>query len=550
MDLERAHEIARRKGANPIVCWIARILLWPVFLLYFRFERHGREHIPREGPLLFAANHRSFSDPFFIGICIRRPLRYVAKVELFDKRWKARLLVALGAFPVRRGESDEMAMETARIILEQGGVVGIFPEGTRVRPGPLGEPKSGVGRLALQTGAPIVPVAITGTEDIRDGWRIRPRKVRLRFGRALTFPRPVDRPATLSLAREVTSRAWSCVNLQWEWLGGMAPIRTAAVVGAGSFGTAAAMVLARGGAAVELGCRTREQAQALARTRRNERYLPGAELAPAITPVPLEKIDLSEAELVCLAVPARALPGAIRAIAPRLRQGAGVLILSKGLIAHGGELPSEHVARVIGRRPVACLGGPGHAAEVVGGLAGLVVASGDRAFAARVAQLVRSAGLECERSDDVVGVQLAGCAKNAAALATGAALSSGANGAGMAAGRVYEECYALARARGATAESFAGLAGAGDLVATVLAPGSRNRRAGELLAGGATTAEIERSLGQAAEAIDLVPLLAGAMRREGIKAPATTRLAALIAERGLPRAEPQRTGVGATAHVA
>ena len=88
--------------------------------------------------MLLASNHRSFSDPFLIGICLRRPLHFVAKRELFDKRWKARLLLALGAFPIDRGESDELAMETARIILERGGAVGIFPEGTRVRPGPLG----------------------------------------------------------------------------------------------------------------------------------------------------------------------------------------------------------------------------------------------------------------------------------------------------------------------------------------------------------------------------------------------------------------------------
>src|SRR5919197_1502231 len=253
MDLARAHQIARERGPIPVVYWIVRGILQPFFLVYFRLRRIGMEHIPSDGPVLIAANHRSFSDPFMIGLCLRRPLRFVAKIELFDKRWKAWLLLALGAFPIRRGEADEQAMETARVILEQGGVVGIFPEGTRVRPGPLGEPKRGVGRLALETGAPIVPIAISGTEDIRAGWRIRPRKVRLRFGRALTFPRPIDQPTTVSLAREITSRAWTCVALQWEWLGGMAPIRTAAVVGAGSFGTAAAMVLARGGATVDLG---------------------------------------------------------------------------------------------------------------------------------------------------------------------------------------------------------------------------------------------------------------------------------------------------------
>ena len=216
MDLERAHQIARERGPIPIVYWIVRAILQPFFRVYFRLSRVGREHIPAHGPVLLAANHRSFSDPFMIGLCLRRPLHFVAKVELFDKRWKAWLLLALGAFPIRRGESDEQAMETARLILERGGAVGIFPEGTRTRPGPLGEPKRGVGRLALETGAPIVPVAIMGTEDIRKGWLIRPRRVTVRCGRALTFPRPLDREPRYGLAQEIANRVWSCVALQWE----------------------------------------------------------------------------------------------------------------------------------------------------------------------------------------------------------------------------------------------------------------------------------------------------------------------------------------------
>jgi glycerol-3-phosphate dehydrogenase (NAD(P)+) len=267
MDLERAHRIARERGTNPIVYWAVRAVLQPFFRLYFRFRRIGTEHIPSEGPVLLACNHRSFSDPFFLGLCLHRPLRFVAKIELFDKRWKAWLLLALGAFPIRRGESDEESMETARIILEQGGAVGIFPEGTRVRPGPLAEPKRGIGRLALETGAPVVPVAIIGTEDIRRGWRIRPRRVSIRSGQALTFPRPADGVATAHLAKEITARIWPCVQLQWEWLGGIAPIRTAAVVGAGSWGTAVASLLADAGVTVQLGCRAPAQRTVSARRR-------------------------------------------------------------------------------------------------------------------------------------------------------------------------------------------------------------------------------------------------------------------------------------------
>jgi 1-acyl-sn-glycerol-3-phosphate acyltransferase len=182
-DLSRYHHRTRQKGVNLFVYLIVRSLFQPFFHIYFRMQRIGREHIPSSGPVIVAANHRSFLDPFVIGTMARRPMYYVAKRELFRHRWQAWVLNALGAFPVDRGASDEETIETARGILARGGIVLIFPEGTRVRPGSLGRPHRGVGRLALQTGAPVVPVAVIGTEDIRRGWRIRPCKVRIRAGR-------------------------------------------------------------------------------------------------------------------------------------------------------------------------------------------------------------------------------------------------------------------------------------------------------------------------------------------------------------------------------
>ena len=89
-------------------------------------------------------------------------MQYVAKVELFESRWRGWILSRVGAFPIRRGQSDETAMETARLVLDRGGTVCIFPEGTRIRSGSLGTPKRGVGRLALETGAAVVPVAVHG----------------------------------------------------------------------------------------------------------------------------------------------------------------------------------------------------------------------------------------------------------------------------------------------------------------------------------------------------------------------------------------------------
>jgi 1-acyl-sn-glycerol-3-phosphate acyltransferase len=527
MDLDRAHQIARDRGPIPIVYWIARAILQPLFRVYFGLNRVGREHVPSEGPVLFAANHRSFSDPFMIGLCLRRPLHFVAKVELFDKRWKAWLLLALGAFPVRRGESDEDAMETARVILERGGAVGIFPEGTRTRPGPLGEPKRGVGRLALETGIPIVPIAIIGTEDIRKGWWIRPRRVTVRCGRPMTFPRPLDREPRHALAQEIANRVWSCVSLQWEYLGGLPPIRRVVVVGAGSWGTAVATLLARGGASVQLVSRTTEQAHELATLRTNVGYLPDVALPEAVSIQTADTIDWHDVDVACLAVPSQALEGALDSIAARIPDDLGVIMLSKGLVAPAGTAPSALVLGRLGPRPVACIGGPAHAVEAVERGASLTVASPDPTFAALLSSAFRKGGVACETSRDLVGVELAGVAKNAAALAAGAALADGPNAAGAAAGRVYAECYALAKARGADAESFAGSAGAGDLVATVLAPHSRNRRAGELLAQGIARDDIPSVLGQVPEALHVAPVLARAMDEAGVRSPATHELAAL-----------------------
>src|SRR5438105_11747146 len=131
MDHEVLHLRTREQGANPLVYWLVRALLQPLFHIYFRYSRIGREHIPAEGPIIIAANHRSFLDPFVIATMVRRPMYYVAKKELFMRPWQAWILNALGAFPVDRGSGDADMIETAKAILDRGDVVLIFPEGTR-----------------------------------------------------------------------------------------------------------------------------------------------------------------------------------------------------------------------------------------------------------------------------------------------------------------------------------------------------------------------------------------------------------------------------------
>ncbi|MGB0098105.1 MAG: 1-acylglycerol-3-phosphate O-acyltransferase [Solirubrobacteraceae bacterium] len=532
MDQELLHRRTRRKGANLLVYWLVRAMFVPFFLTYFRMRRIGREHVPAEGPVIVAANHRSFLDPFVIATMARRPMYYVTKKELFAWPVVAWFLSALGAFPVDRGSGDEETIETAKAILARGEIVLIFPEGTRTRPGSLGTPKRGVGRLALETGAPVVPVAVIGTEAVRRGWRIRPRKVRIRAGRPLRFPRLEG--ASPALAGAITERIWPCVMLQWEWLGGLPPIRRAAIIGAGTWGTTLAVSLARSGLEVDLGCRTHEQVAVLTATGRNDAYLPGVELPKSIHVMRAAELELGGHDLICLAVPARALPATLAAHGERIPHRARLLVLSKGLVPPLGTLPSAFVSERCAARATAVLRGPSHAREVLDCGASLVLASLDRGFARQLAEALVTARLDVSITTDVTGVELAGCATDAAVLAAAAAAVAGRNVAGAAAGKVFAEVDALARTRGGRPETFAGLAGAGDLIATVVAEDSSNRRAGELLSQGVPSREIGVMLGQAAEAVDSVPLLASVAKDARIETPALDDLAALLDGRIAP----------------
>ena len=187
---------------NPAIYWTIRALFVPFFLVYFRMQRIGREHLPASGPLLLASNHRSFLDPFVIGTLVRRPVYYMAKRELFERRWQAWVLNALGAFPVDRGAGDGDAMATARAILERGDCVVVFPEGTRDALGPprgaapRHRPPGAGDRRARGAGG-----GVRHASTCASGWRIRPRRVRLRVGRSAAVPEsssdalPRTRPA-------------------------------------------------------------------------------------------------------------------------------------------------------------------------------------------------------------------------------------------------------------------------------------------------------------------------------------------------------------------
>jgi 1-acyl-sn-glycerol-3-phosphate acyltransferase len=520
------HERVRTKGVNRFMYVLAWIILFPFFRTYFRLQRIGREHVPHDGPIIFASNHRSFLDPFIIGSMTKRPLFYVAKMELFRNPLQGWFLNSLGAIPVMRDQSDQELLTTVRALLDRGDSLVIFPEGTRIRPGSLGRPRRGVGRMALETGVPIVPVAVIGTEAIRRGWRIRPHKVSIRAGDPLVFPH-TENPSK-ELAVEVTNRIWPRVELQWEWLGGLPPMRRAAVIGSGAWGTAVASLLAKSGMEVELGTRTAEQAEKIDQERRNERYLPEVDLPPELAVKAAATIELAGQDLIVFAVPSKELPNAVAQAADRIGSRSAVLVLSKGLVPPLGTLPSEYVGARVLTRAIACLGGPAHAAEAVLHGASVVLATPDDALRRQLGDALDQAGIEVERSSDLIGTELAGCAKNVAALAASAAGTAGMNAAGAAAAHAFSEVERLARHYGADRETFLGLAGTGDLVATVLASGSRNRRAGEMLGSGVPAGEIKAELGHVAESVDTVPLLAAVLESEGLAAPTVFALRDLV----------------------
>ncbi len=305
--------------------------------------------------------------------------------------------------------------------------------------------------------------------------------------------------------------------------------RRATVIGAGSFGTALAVLLARGGLRTTLQTRTAAQAALIEHDRQNRVYLPDVELPGQLRIEPVSA-GVARADYVFLAVPSRALGEVIDSLGEGgLGRRSAIVSVAKGLVPPLGLPPTIVLGERFGADRVACVGGPGHAREMVRAGAALVAASSEEELAHALAQVFTRAGIVCEQSNDPVGVELAGAAKNAAALAAGATEAQGLNAAGAAAGHIFAEVWRYAEGMGARPESMIGLAGAGDLVATALAPQSRNRRAGELLAAGVAATEIPERIGQAVEALESVPLLANALAAAGVGAPVTGALGRLIA---------------------
>ena len=299
------------------------------------------------------------------------------------------------------------------------------------------------------------------------------------------------------------------------------------VVGAGSWGTAFAGVLAERGHEVTLAARDPEQVQAIRETGRNPRYLTNASL-DGIEAATIDDAPIAQVDLVVLAVPSRA----FAEVAAALPGSAPVLSLTKGLDPASG----ERLSTLVRDRPVAVLSGPNFAEEVSFGLpSAAVVASEDEAFAAELQDALHSLVFRVYVNPDVVGVELCAAAKNVIALAAGGVDGYGLGDNGKAAliTRGLVEMARLGEACGGRPETFAGLAGMGDLMVTCWSRRGRNRRAGELIARGATAEEAAAEIGQVVEGLTTAPVLRDLGHRVGIELPITEGVCEVLSGQSL-----------------
>jgi len=188
----RFHE--RVRSGRPDWVYIAvRLLLTPLLVFVWRSRCIDSDNVPTSGPAIIAPNHFSFLDHFFVAVYLRREVQFMAKSQLF-KRPMQFVYTHGGVFPVRRGHRDEESFKTAHAVLARGDLVVMYAEGGRSRSGALGEPRPGIGRLALETGVPVVPTAIAGTEKARNWKRLQFPKVTIQYGEPICFDR-VESPS-------------------------------------------------------------------------------------------------------------------------------------------------------------------------------------------------------------------------------------------------------------------------------------------------------------------------------------------------------------------
>lgn len=189
--------------------WVLKVVLTPILRYFYKVRVEGREHVPSRGPVIIASNHVSFCDSVFLPLVLRRRVTFVAKAEYFDDPKTAWIFRALGQIPIRRdgGSASRGALLAARSVLDAGGVFGIYPEGTRSPDGRLYRGHTGIARLALDTGAPVVAAAMIGTREAQPIGQVVPRPfvpITIRFSAPMRFDRYLDRASDRLVLRDIT----------------------------------------------------------------------------------------------------------------------------------------------------------------------------------------------------------------------------------------------------------------------------------------------------------------------------------------------------------
>ena len=298
------------------------------------------------------------------------------------------------------------------------------------------------------------------------------------------------------------------------------------VAGAGSWGTAFTRVLLERGHDVVLACHTREQAEAIAQTGRNPRYMQKVDLR-AVEAVPIDDAP-GDVDAIVVAVPSKAFADVVAG----LPGNAPVLSLTKGLDPATG----ERLSTTVHGRGVAVLSGPHIAGEIAVGLpTAAVIASEDGYLAGQLQHAINSSVFRAYVNPDIVGVELCAAAKNVIALAAGGVdgLDLGDNAKAALITRGLAEMARLGEACGARPETFAGLAGMGDLIVTCWSRQGRNRHAGELIAQGRRPDEAAAEIGQTVEGLTTAPILHDLAKRAGVELPITEGVCAVLSGQSL-----------------
>ena len=309
------------------------------------------------------------------------------------------------------------------------------------------------------------------------------------------------------------------------------------VVGSGSWGSAFARLLVRGGHDVQVLTLTRGEAAQLNATHENPHFLPGLVLPSEVRFVALEDAGLEGSGLIVYAVPTQAVRKVAGWVAPRRDSGSLQLSLAKGYELGTLKRPTEVVEEETGAA-AAALSGPNHAEEVSRDMpSATVVAAEDEAMALALQEAITSDTFRVYTNDDVVGVEFCGAVKNPIAVAVGMSdgLGFGDNSRASLITRSIAEMTRLGMIQGAHVATFTGLAGIGDLIATCTSRHSRNRLAGELLARGASPAEVEKEVGQVVEGIPTAYALHDLSGRLGIDMPVTENVYQVLEGRRTPQ---------------